>query len=141
MIFLNESLLYLLLIPTIIFAILIVTDKSQIQRYFDKDIAIVEGVMGYYDGMDKGASAYDVSQMLGIASVLILDASGSYITIVAVLKGLITFRENNTIKAIVLNKVSSKMHYDLIKKHIKDLKDNDYLSVKVTLNRCVFRTV
>jgi cobyrinic acid a,c-diamide synthase len=58
--------------------------------------------------------------MLDIASVLILDASGSYITIVAVLKGLITFRENNTIKAIVLNKVSSKMHYDLIKKHIKD---------------------
>jgi cobyrinic acid a,c-diamide synthase len=99
-------------------------NKKQLQwifsEYANKDFAIVEGVMGFYDGMDKGASAYDVSQMLDIASVLILDASGSYITIVAVLKGLITFRENNTIKAIVLNKVSSKMHYDLIKKHIKD---------------------
>jgi cobyrinic acid a,c-diamide synthase len=55
---------------------------------------------------------------------LILDASGSYITISAVLKGLITYKEQNTIKAIVLNNVSSAMHYELIKTQIQqDHKD------------------
>jgi len=89
------------------------------QNYMDKDIAVVEGVMGYYDGMDKGASAYDVAKTLQIPSLLLLDGSGSYITIAAVLQGMLSFREDNTIKAVVINKVSSKMHYELIKKHLE----------------------
>ena len=87
-------------------------------NYMDKDVAIVEGVMGFYDGMDKNASAYDVAQTLQLPTLLIVDASGSYITIAAVLKGMKEFREN-TIQAVVLNKVSSQMHYELVKKHIE----------------------
>lgn len=98
-------------------------DKKQLQwlfaQYFDKDVAIVEGAMGYYDGLDKQASAYDVAKTLGIASLLVLDGSGSYITIAAVLKGIQSFREDHTIKAVVLNKISSPSHYELIKKHIE----------------------
>lgn len=88
-------------------------------KYLDKDIAICEGVMGFYDGMDKGASAYDIAKILDIPTLLILDASGSYITIAAILKGMLEFREDNTIKAVVLNKISSKMHFELVKKHIE----------------------
>lgn len=89
------------------------------QNYFDKEVAILEGVMGYYDGMDKGASAYDVAKTLNIPSLLLLDAGGSYITVAAVLKGMLSFRQDNTIQAVVLNKVSSQMHYELVKKHIE----------------------
>jgi len=89
------------------------------QNYFDKDVAILEGVMGYYDGMDKGASAYDVAKILNIPSLLLLDAGGSYITIAAVLKGMLSFRQDNTIQAVILNKISSPMHYELVKKHIE----------------------
>ncbi|SFV69746.1 Cobyrinic acid A,C-diamide synthase [hydrothermal vent metagenome] len=88
-------------------------------KYMDKEVAILEGVMGFYDGMDKGASAYDVASILDIPSLLILDAGGSYITIAAVLKGMTEFTDNNTINAVVLNKVSSQMHYDLVKKHLE----------------------
>ncbi len=88
-------------------------------KYMDKEFAIVEGVMGYYDGMDKGASAYDVARTLKLPSLLILDAGGSYITVAAVLKGMKEFRNDNTIKAVVLNRVSSKMHYELVKKHLE----------------------
>ncbi|MBL4730158.1 MAG: cobyrinate a,c-diamide synthase [Sulfurimonas sp.] len=93
--------------------------KWTFNTYLNKEVAICEGVMGFYDGMDKGASAYDVAKILAIPSLLILDASGSYITIAAVLKGMLAFREDNTIKAVVLNKVSSQMHFDLVKKHIE----------------------
>jgi len=88
-------------------------------KYNDKKISILEGVMGFYDGMDKGSSAYDVTKALNIPTVLLLDGSGSYITISAVLKGLKTYKEDNTIKAVVLNKLSSNMHFELIKKQIE----------------------
>lgn len=103
-------------------------NENQVQwifdRYSDKNISICEGVMGFYDGMDKGSSAYDLSKLLEIPTVLLLDGSGSYITISAVLKGLVTYKDDNTIKAIVLNKLSSLGHYELIKNQIeKDFDD------------------
>ncbi len=97
------------------------------KKYANEDISILEGVMGFYDGRDKGCSAYDVSKLLNIPTILLLDGSGSYITISAVLKGLKTYTDDNTIKAVVLNKLSSSMHYELIKKQI--LSDFDDIEV------------
>lgn len=88
-------------------------------KYNDQNISIIEGVMGFYDGMDKSSSAYDLTKLLNIPTILLLDGSGSYITISAVLKGLKTYKEDNSIKAIVLNKISSFSHYELIKNQIK----------------------
>lgn len=88
-------------------------------KYNDQNISILEGVMGFYDGMDKGSSAYDVTKALNVPTVLLLDGSGSYITVSAVLKGLKSYKDDNTIKAVVLNKLSSSMHYALIKKQIE----------------------
>ncbi len=97
------------------------------QKYSDKDISILEGVMGFYDGMDKGCSAYDVSRFLNIPTILILDGSGSYITVSAVLKGLKEYKKDNTIKAVVINKLSSSMHFTLIKNQIE--KDFENIAV------------
>ena len=88
--------------------------KWMFDKYANKDFNILEGVWGFYDGMDKNASAYDVSSLLKIPSLIILDASASYITLAAVLQGLCNFRDDNTIKAVVFNKVASQSHYDLI---------------------------
>ena len=96
-----------------------IMDERQVKwlyrEYSDKKVSILEGVMGFYDGDNKGCSAYSISKLLKVPTILLLDASGSYITISAVLKGLLTYKNDNTIKAIVLNKVSSVMHFELIK--------------------------
>jgi cobyrinic acid a,c-diamide synthase len=98
--------------------------KWMFKHYSDKNISICEGVMGFYDGMDKGSSAYDISKLLQIPTVLLLDGSSSYITVSAVLKGLKSYKEDNTIKAVVLNKISSQGHFELIKNQIeKDFND------------------
>lgn len=98
--------------------------KWMFEHYSDKEISICEGVMGFYDGMDKGSSAYDISKLLRIPTILLLDGSSSYITVSAVLKGLKTYKDDNTIKAVVLNKLSSEGHFELIKKQIeKDFSD------------------
>ena len=88
-------------------------------HYADKEVAIMEGVMGFYDGDNKGCSAYSVSKLLNVPTILVLDGGGSYITISAVLKGLLEYKADNTIKAVVLNNLSSKMHYALIKNQIE----------------------
>ena len=90
------------------------------RHYANKNVAVLEGVMGFYDGDNKGCSAYSVSKLLGIPTILLLDGSGSYITVSAVLGGLLSYKEGNTIQAVVLNNLSSKMHYALIKKQIEE---------------------
>lgn len=83
--------------------------------------------MGFYDGDDKGCSAYSVSKLLDTPTILVLDGSGSYITISAVLKGLKTYKNDNTIKGVVLNNISSASHYEMIKKQIQI----DHTDIKV----------
>lgn len=90
------------------------------QNYHKSSMAVIEGVMGFYDGMDKNASIYDVSKTLNIPTILVVDGSGSYITIAAVIKGVLEFRKNNTIKAVILNNISSSMHFALVKNIIKE---------------------
>lgn len=89
-------------------------------HYSNKEYAILEGVMGFYDGMDKGSSAYDVSKLLKVPTVLVLDASGSYITLSAVLKGLKEYRSDCTIKGVIFNHVGSQGHFELIKNRIEE---------------------
>jgi cobyrinic acid a,c-diamide synthase len=88
-------------------------------HHYRRGVSIVEGVMGFYDGENKGCSAYGVSKLLNIPTIMVLDGGGSYITISAILKGLLTYREDNTIKAVVFNNLSSVMHFALIKKQIE----------------------
>ena len=97
-------------------------------KYSDKNISILEGVMGFYDGMDKNSSAYDVTKLLGVPTIIVLDASGSYITLSAIIKGLKTYQEGNTIKSVVFNHVGSLSHFELIKNQVeKDFDDIEVL--------------
>ncbi len=84
-------------------------------RYNDRDLAILEGVMGFYDGEDRGCSTYSVARDLEVNVVVVIDCSGSYITISALLKGLLEYRDDNSIRGVILNKISSLNHYQLIK--------------------------
>ena len=80
--------------------------KWLFDKYSDKNISILEGVMGFYDGMDKNSSAYDVTKLLAVPTIIVLDASGSYITLSAIIKGLKTYKDGNTIKGVVFSHVA-----------------------------------
>ena len=85
---------------------------------YKKQINIIEGVMGFYDGEDKGCSTYSITKLLNIPTILILDGSGSYITLSAILQGMLQYKKDNTIKAVVFNNISSQTHFELIKNQI-----------------------
>ncbi|MGL4790921.1 MAG: cobyrinate a,c-diamide synthase, partial [Anaerotignaceae bacterium] len=75
------------------------------------DISVVEGVMGFYDGLGGNTSTYsswDISQRLDIPAILVVDCKGMSMSVVATIKGFIGLYPNN-IKGVILNNVSKHM--------------------------------
>jgi cobyrinic acid a,c-diamide synthase len=74
-----------------------------------KGAAVVEGVMGFYDGISADStdgSAYDVAETLDIPAILVLRPKGAALTLAAVIKGMAGFREPSRIKGVILNDCS-----------------------------------
>ena len=99
--------------------------REQIERLVgrgrDADLVLAEGSMGLFDGVatpgrsGTGASA-DIAAMLGWPVLLVLDPAGQAQTAAAVAAGLRDFREGVRIAGVVLNRVASARHEDLVRK-------------------------
>lgn len=83
----------------------------------DADAAVVEGMMGLFDGVagegEAGSSA-EIAKLLDLPIVLVLDASKSARSIAAVLHGFTSFDPDLHFAGIVLNGVNSENHYRLL---------------------------
>jgi len=85
-------------------------------------IAVVEGVMGYYDGKSLDSlegSSYDLGRKLELPVILVVNGKGASLSILAQIKGFLTFQEPSMIKGILLNQVSSSI-YQGIKQRIEN---------------------
>lgn len=92
------------------------------------DISVIEGVMGYYDGLagkSVEGSTYEIASTLKAPVILIVNGKGLSVSMAALIKGMLDFRKDNQIKGIILNQVSPK-YYD----NIKDLIEKE-VPVKV----------
>lgn len=81
----------------------------------DMDISVVEGVMGFYDGIrmtSTEASSHDVSKKIGSPVVLIVNCKGASISCIPVIKGFLEFRDNN-ICGVILNRMSPHVYESL----------------------------
>lgn len=87
----------------------------------DADLVLAEGSMGLFDGVatpgmsGTGASA-DIAAMMGWPVLLVLDPSGQAQTAAAVAAGLRDFRNGVRIAGVVLNRVASPRHEDLVRR-------------------------
>ncbi len=92
-----------------------------VQASAGADVAIVEGMMGLFDGVaggtDQGSSA-EVAKLLDIPVVLVLDASKSSRSIAAVVKGFETFDPGMRFGGIILNGVASENHFLMLESAI-----------------------
>ena len=77
------------------------------------DLAVVEGVMGYYDGLagvSVKASTYEVADSIGVPAVLVVDCRGASVSIAAWIRGMLEYRENSHIKGVILNRISPALY-------------------------------
>ncbi|MEF3167962.1 MAG: cobyrinate a,c-diamide synthase [Deltaproteobacteria bacterium] len=82
------------------------------------DIAVVEGVMGLFDGKDGLSPEGSTAQMaswLGLPVLLVVDAKGMGRSAAALIKGFMKFDSQITIKWVVFNKIGSPRHLRLLR--------------------------
>lgn len=102
------------------------TDQNLVKYLLEKnaedcDISVIEGVMGYYDGIagiSEQASAFDVAQKTGTPAVFIVNCKGMSVSIVPYIKGFLEYRENSMIRGVILNQMSP-MLYPRVKEMIE----------------------
>ncbi|GGG07513.1 hydrogenobyrinate a,c-diamide synthase [Rhodococcoides trifolii] len=90
------------------------------------DVAVVEGVMGLFDGrIDLSENAFppaaaegstaSVAATIGAPVILVIDARGQSQSIGAVLHGFSTYDDNVRIGAVILNRVGSDRHEQVLR--------------------------
>ena len=89
------------------------------------DVAVVEGVMGLFDGTDPGTgegagdpgfgSTAHVARLLGAPVVLVIDAASMGRSAGAVAAGFARFDPRTTVAGVILNRVASGRHEQLLR--------------------------
>ncbi len=83
------------------------------QSMCGKDLGIVEGVMGLFDGYDGRSEAGSTAQMakwLNCPVILVVDASSMARSIAALVQGFQTFDPDLSLEGVIANRVGSQTH-------------------------------
>ncbi len=107
-------------------------EKTTVQLFLeeraDGDFAVLEGVMGLYDGLGgiyEQGSSYHLAKVTQTPIILVVDAKGMGKSVLALIAGFLQYDTHHLIKGVLLNRMS-KGYYDIIKPLIEK-----ELSVKV----------
>jgi len=76
------------------------------------DISIIEGVMGFYDGLGVDSVLYsscDISNRTNTPTILVVNCRGMSYSVVAMIKGYMEFYKNHIV-GVILNNTSKQMY-------------------------------
>ncbi len=82
----------------------------------ETDISVIEGVMGFYDGISitsSEASSYDVAGKMKAPVILVVDCKGASVSCIPMIKGFADYVENSNIKGVILNRMSKHVYEGL----------------------------
>ena len=101
---------------------------SEVTKYLltrnarDCEIAVMEGVMGFYDGVagtTTTASAYDLAKVTDTPVILIVNSRGMSVSLAAYVKGFLEYKKDSHIKGVIFNQMSP-MLYPRMKKLLEE---------------------
>ncbi|MGK7932684.1 MAG: cobyrinate a,c-diamide synthase [Microcystaceae cyanobacterium] len=116
----------------------ILTSQTYVQDCFkhhcqDKDFAVVEGVMGLFDGVSfpnpqnkhtipNYASTAHIARLLALNIALVIDCSRLSGSVAAIAQGYRLFDPHLTIAGVILNRVGSDRHLELLTDALNSIK-------------------
>ncbi|MEP9410153.1 MAG: cobyrinate a,c-diamide synthase [Candidatus Brocadia sp.] len=92
------------------------------RAFMGSNMAVIEGVMGLYDGCLDGTelgSTAHLARILDVPVILVMDARGMSRSAGAIVLGYRHFDRNVKIQGVILNRIKSERHYISIKKSIE----------------------
>lgn len=89
--------------------------RDKYSRLSKGHLPVVEGVMGYFDGLGGSttrASSWEVAHILDLPAVLVVDARGASVSLAALIKGFLEFERSmgSQIKAVIFNRISPMLY-------------------------------
>lgn len=87
------------------------------------DLALVEGVMGLFDGVGSGSegSSAAVARELDLPVVLVVDAGGQAQSLAALVRGFQRHEPRVQLAGVVLNRISSDRHRELLAEVLRSI--------------------
>ncbi len=85
------------------------------------DVTVIEGVMGYYDGLgltSTRASTYEAARETESPVVLVVNAQGAALSVVAAVQGFLDFAPDNNVQGVILNGCSA-MSYGALARELE----------------------
>lgn len=85
------------------------------------DVTVIEGVMGYYDGLgltSTRASTYEAARETESPVVLVVNARGAALSVVAAVQGFLDFAPDNNVQGVILNGCSA-MSYGVLARELE----------------------
>ena len=86
------------------------------------DLALVEGVMGLFDGrspLSEESSTAEMAKLLRLPVFLVIDGAGLARSAAALVKGYQSFDPDLTLKGVLINRVGSEGHFKWLKESIE----------------------
>ncbi len=107
------------------------TNRYLFQKYTtNSDIAVVEGVMGLYDGFGattEAGSTAEMAKWLGIPVVLVVDARSMVRSAAAMVQGYANFDPEVNVAAVICNRVGSIGHGSLLREALEHMPNVAFL--------------
>ena len=87
-----------------------------------QDISVMEGVMGYYDGLglSDACSSYTVAARTETPVVLVVEAKGVACSLLAEIEGFVRFRPDSRIRGVLFNRCAAHLYpllADAVREH------------------------
>jgi cobyrinic acid a,c-diamide synthase len=94
---------------------------SFVRSAFDADIAVVEGAMGLYDGVDLegSGSTAEIAKAIGAPVVLVVDTTRMTRSVAAMVSGYMHFDPGVHVAGVILNKVARPRHEQMLRAAIE----------------------
>ncbi|MDF2869602.1 MAG: cobyrinic acid a,c-diamide synthase [Anaerocolumna sp.] len=88
----------------------------------ESDISVMEGVMGYYDGIGftERSSSYEVASLTDTPVILIIEAKGMGNSLGALLQGFLHYKKDSKIAGVIFNRLSPVL-YEAAKNKCEEL--------------------
>lgn len=94
-----------------------ITKSLLLKGRSEEEFAILEGVMGLYDGLGgvrEEGSSYHLAKVTKTPIILVVDAKGMGRSVIALIAGFLKYDKEKLIRGVILNKMS-KSYYEIVK--------------------------